>query len=94
MYTRAQEDIDKQAKKQRRKIRNALASFHILGKLVLGDEVNDAQLRQAVFGEIDRETLADQVESVEIWLTGKVQSCLQSGHAAILLPASVFAYVD
>lgn len=71
VYTRAQEDIDKQAKKQRRKIRNALASFHTLGKLVLGDEVVDTQLRRAVFGKIDRHTLAEQVESVEIWLTGK-----------------------
>ena len=38
---------------------------------MLGDEVNDTQLRRAVFGEIDRETLAEQVESVESWLTGK-----------------------
>ena len=29
------------------------------------------QLRDAVFGKIDRNTLASQVESVEIWLTGK-----------------------
>ena len=71
VYTRAQEDIDRQAKKQRRKIRSALSSFHLLGRLLLDNEVNDVQLRDAVFGKIDRKTLADQVESVEIWLTGK-----------------------
>ena len=71
VYNRAQEDIDEEAKKQRRKIRSALASFHFLGKLMLGDEVTDTELREAVFGEIERQTLAEQVESVEIWLTGK-----------------------
>jgi hypothetical protein len=71
VYTRAQEDIDRQAKKQRRKIRSALSSFHLLGRLLLDNEINDVQLRDAVFGKIDRKTLADQVESVKIWLTGK-----------------------
>lgn len=71
VYNRAQEDIDEEAKKQRRKIRSALASFHFLGKLMLGDEVTDTELREAVFGEIERQILAEQVESVEIWLTGK-----------------------
>lgn len=47
VYNRAQEDINEEAKKQRRSIRSALASFHFLGKLLLGNDVNDTELRGA-----------------------------------------------
>lgn len=71
VYNRAQGDIDKQSRKQRHKIRAALASFSILAQLVLSEDIKATDLRKLTFDEVARETLAAQAESVELWLTGK-----------------------
>ncbi|MDQ4076140.1 MAG: hypothetical protein M3220_07820 [Chloroflexota bacterium] len=46
-------------------------SFHKLGYIVLDDTVPDTKLRQAVFEEVDRERLSEQLAATESWLTGK-----------------------
>jgi hypothetical protein len=68
---RAQEDVDAEMRRQRRLIRNSLHSFHKLGHIVLNDAVPDTELRQAVFEEVDRERLSEQLAATESWLTGK-----------------------
>jgi TnpA family transposase len=69
--TRAQEDVDAEMRRQRRLIRHSLHSFHTLGYLVLDDTVPDSELRPALFREVERERLAEQLAAIESWLTGK-----------------------
>ena len=68
---RAQEDVDAEMRRQRRFIRNSLHSFHKLGQIVLDDTVPDSELRQAVFREVGKDRLSEQLTATESWLTGK-----------------------
>ena len=91
VFTRAQEDIDMESRKQRRMIRSSLLSFQRLGRLILDEAIPPAELRQLLFQEVDQERLVEQVTAAEVWLTRQVQSRVQSGVAAVLLSPSVCA---
>lgn len=68
---RAQEDVDTEMRRQRRLIRSSLHSFHKLGQIVLDDTVPDGELRNAVFREVGKDRLSEQLTATESWLTGK-----------------------
>jgi len=68
---RAQEDVDAEMRRQRRLIRNSLHSFHRLGQIVLDETVPDIELRNAVFREVGKDRLSEQLTATESWLTGK-----------------------
>ena len=71
VYNRAQTDIDEQTKKQHRLIRHSLSTLHAISQIILDETVSDADLRQALFEEIDQESLTTQMTQVETWLSGK-----------------------
>ena len=71
VYSRAQEDIDEQARKQRQLIRSSLATLHTLGQIILDESIRDDTLRQVLFSQVDKEKLTSQMTEVETWLTGK-----------------------
>lgn len=71
VYKRAQTEMDEEAKCRRRMIRTSLLTFRSLGKLVLDDSISDSKLRQAFFRHVDKETLANQVASIDDWLDSK-----------------------
>ncbi len=52
-------------------IRSSLLSFQRLGRLILDEAIPEAELRQLLFQEVDRERLIEQVTAAEVWLTGK-----------------------
>lgn len=68
---RAQEDVDAEMRRQRRLIRRSLRSFEKLGDIVLGDTVPDGEVREAIFREVDRERLSEQVTATRTLLDGK-----------------------
>lgn len=68
---RAQAEIDTQMKKQRRMIRQALSTFHTMATTVVDSTISDSDLRGVLLSQVDCETLVDQMEAVETWLSGK-----------------------
>ena len=71
VHNRAQEDIDEELRKRRQMIRSALATYRTVGNTVLDSSIDDRDLRQTLFNQVDPERLARQMESVERLLTGK-----------------------
>lgn len=71
VYKHAQVDVDDHHKKNRKQIRDSLFTFKDLAALILDDDVDDACLRQELFKKIDKNDLSDQIEAVDVWLTGK-----------------------
>lgn len=71
VYKHAQVDVDDHHKKNRKQIRESLFTFKDLAALILDDNVDDACLRQELFKRIDKNELSDQIEAVDVWLTGK-----------------------
>jgi TnpA family transposase len=71
VYKRAQTEMDEETKRRRRMIRTSLMSFRSLGRVVLDEDVSDSDLRQVLFSRVDKEDLATQVATVDVWLQGK-----------------------
>jgi TnpA family transposase len=71
VYSRAQDEMDERAKKQRQMIRGSLATLCTLGQVILDETVRDDQLRLALFNQVDKEKLAAQMTAADEWLTGK-----------------------
>ena len=71
IYNHAQEDVDRQTRKQRRMIRRSLSTLHLLGQVILDEAVQDGALRREFFNKVDKEKLISQMAAVETWLTGK-----------------------
>lgn len=71
VYKRAQTEMDEEAKRRRRMIRTSLITFRSLGKLVLDETISDFDLRRAFFRHVDKETLANQVATIDGWLDSK-----------------------
>jgi TnpA family transposase len=71
VYNHAQEDVDKQTRKQRRMIRSSLSTLHLLGQVILDEAIRDGALRRELFSKVDKEKLISQMAAVETWLTGK-----------------------
>ena len=71
VYKRAQTELDEQTRQQRRMIRNSLGTFYTLGEVILDENIHDSELRAALFAKISKDQLTTQMDTVEIWLTGK-----------------------
>jgi TnpA family transposase len=71
VYKHAQVDVDDHHKKHRKQIRESLFTFKGLASLILDDGVDDVCLRQELFKKIDKKDLSEQIEMVDVWLTGK-----------------------
>lgn len=63
--------MDDHHKKNRKQVRESLFTFKDLAVLILDDDVDDVCLRQEFFKKIDKNDLSDQIEAVDVWLTGK-----------------------
>jgi hypothetical protein len=71
VYNRAEGEIAKEMKRRRKAINRSLTTFHTMGSVVLDDSIDDSQLRQMLFQQIDKNVLAKQVGEVDKWLTDK-----------------------
>lgn len=71
VYNHAQNEIDEEIRKKRKRIRASLAILKVISNLILDDTVSDEELRKKVFQRIPREILITQVDESESWLTGK-----------------------
>lgn len=71
VHNRAQEDIDEELRRRRQMIRSVLATYRTVGNTVLDSSIDDRDLRQTLFNQVDPERLARQMVSGERWLTGK-----------------------
>jgi hypothetical protein len=71
VYSRAQEDIDAELGKRRQMIRSILATYRMVGNTVLDRSIDDRDLRQTLFNQVEPERLTRQMESVARLLTGK-----------------------
>jgi hypothetical protein len=71
VYNRAQQAIDAELRKRRQLIRSTLATFKMMGNTILDGSVDDSELRQTLFTQVDPEKLARQIEAVDRLLTGK-----------------------
>ena len=71
VYKHAQVDVDNHHKKNRKQIRESLFTFKDLAELILDDDIDDTCLRREFFKRIGKNVLSDQVEAVDVWLTGK-----------------------
>ncbi|MBE0524916.1 MAG: Tn3 family transposase [Methanosarcinales archaeon] len=71
IYNHAQIDMDNNHKAQQKKIRESLSTFKDVAELILDDSVDDAVLRKELFQRIGKDKLTNQIEEVNVWLTGK-----------------------
>ena len=71
VYGRAESNIAKEMQRRRKAINSSLATFCTLGTVILDDSIDDSQLRQILFEQIDKESLSRQVSEVDTWLTDK-----------------------
>lgn len=71
IYNHAQADVDNHHKKNRKKVRESLSTFKDLAELVLDETLDDGVLRTELFRKIDKNELTNQIEAVEVWLSGK-----------------------
>ena len=71
VYSRAESNIAREMQRRRRAINRSLTTFRTVGTVILDDSIDDAQLRQILFAQIDKESLSRQVSEVDIWLTDK-----------------------
>ena len=71
VHNRAEGEIAKEMKRRRKAINRSLATFHTIGTAILDDSVDDKQLRQMLFQQIDKSLLEKQVSEVDKWLTDK-----------------------
>ena len=71
VHNRAEGEIAKEMKRRRKAINRSLATFHTIGTVILDDSVDDKQLRQMLFQQIDKSLLEKQVSEVDKWLTDK-----------------------
>ncbi|MBU0995174.1 MAG: DUF4158 domain-containing protein [Proteobacteria bacterium] len=71
IYNHAQNDVDKNNKTQRKKIRESLTNYKTMLGVLFDDTISEPNFRDAIFDKIGREYLASQVQEVDVWLTGK-----------------------
>lgn len=71
IYNHAQIDLDNNHKAQQKRIRESLSTFKDVAELILDESVDDAFLRKELFQRIGKDKLTNQVEEVNVWLTGK-----------------------
>jgi TnpA family transposase len=71
VHNRAEGEIGKEMKRRRKAINRSLATFHTIGMVILDDSVDDKQLRQMLFQQIDKNLLTKQIDEVDKWLTDK-----------------------
>jgi hypothetical protein len=71
IYKHAQADVDNHHKKNRKQIRESLFTFKDLAELILDDTVDNNDLRMELFKKINKNELTNQIEAVDVWLTGK-----------------------
>jgi hypothetical protein len=71
VYNQAQKEIDEYTRQQRRSLRRSLFTLRTVGQVILDDAIDDNDLRNALFNKVTRKDLADQIEQLEEWLTGK-----------------------
>ena len=71
IYKRAQADVDDHHKKNRKQVRESLSTFKDLVELILDEALDDGRLREELFRRIDKDVLTNQIEAVDVWLTGK-----------------------
>ncbi len=68
---KAEMEVDKHAKRRRKQLRGALATFHAMSSVLLDESVADSELRPAIFKTVSREKLKEQIAEIETWLSGK-----------------------
>lgn len=71
IYNRAQNDVDNYNKQRRKKIRESLSTFRMIAELILDDSMDNESFQTALFSQIERHQLAEQMEEVDRWLNGK-----------------------
>ncbi len=71
IQTQAEHDLDEQMRAHRKSIRASFAILKPLGELLLDDTVRDDEIRERFFVHMSREKLAEQIENVSEWISGK-----------------------
>ena len=71
MYSRTELDLDKHHRKQRKSVKNSLATFEVLAATILDESIKDKLLRKKIFDQISKEDLSNKRKQVKDWLNGK-----------------------
>ena len=71
VYNHADMQMDEEIKKQRKHFKQGQVLLDTIASLVLDDATPDSKLRQAIFKQINRETLEKYQLTSKVWLTGK-----------------------
>ena len=69
--TQAEHDLDDHLRDQRRTLKESLALLRAVGAILLDEAIADEAVRARLFAVISRETLAQQLETLAEWVTGK-----------------------
>ena len=70
-YRRAERRTGDEARQHRRALLTGLRTLREIGRLVLDDDVADADLRRAVLGRVSAAELRRQIEEADEWLSGR-----------------------
>ena len=70
-YRRAERRTDDEARRHRRALLGGLRTLREIGRLVLDDDVADADLRRAVLDRVPEDDLRRQIEEADEWLSGR-----------------------
>jgi len=71
IYNQSEKEMDEYARQQRRSLRQSLYTLRTVSQVILDDDVDDTDLRNALFTKVTRIELAAQLERLEEWVTGK-----------------------
>ena len=71
VYASAQADVDTALQQHRREIHQSLSLLKTIASILLDERVEDARIREHLFGQVSKETLASQIEACDALTTGK-----------------------
>ena len=71
VHSRAQKEIDQHFMQARQTVRASMQTLQSVGEILLDESVSDTELRKRVFTLISKETLAEVLEGIEQWVSGK-----------------------
>ena len=77
VWKRAKNELSEQFIKDRKQRQSSLTNYQLILELVLNQEIDDSDLREAIFKKLEREDLLQEAENVTAWLTGKYSHSFQ-----------------
>jgi hypothetical protein len=78
VYNKAQGAVDANLQSRKKELQKTLAAYKTLGLIILDESIPESELRYTLLQSVSKENLADQITSIEAWLSGKYSHVFHS----------------